>query len=538
MKSVIGIMYSTMIMVCLTVGICAADTTVEHPDIYSWGGNIGWTNWEGDVTNGAVFTENYASGYIYSANCGWINLGDGSPANGISYSNTSADDFGVNVDSLSDPDYFMLSGYAWGANIGWINFDVAAQAGASNQPRIDKTTGILKGYAWSANTGWLTLESPGTAVVRTGLVEDRCDFYDFEFGNDWTWWAMDSDVLNAATGLYNTMPGTDDWALGLRSWDKEAGMGHLPELCYGYWQSPSDTVEDRVPYLSDTLYKVTWSIVAGHDSAAYQPGLRFRMMVGSSSCGADMVIQEFGGYKPLISPDVNDPTEISHYWYPPQWLVDENVSLYPGQSGLTLYAEMFDNRTDATGTYWIPRVDVFALEPPADETPVFTAPPFETSVWRDITRAGLVSSSIHETDGLTIDYPSTPTTDMRVCFWEFVYPAVPIPIEENTLYRVTFTVTSSGDTPPVFRERLLTRYLYLGSESVITPTVPWGATFDYAKPGATPREIVCYLPIEDQFFDGDDLTFSLDTYGPLTATDPYEGSYTVSDIKVEMLDLP
>lgn len=145
-------------------------TTVDQDDKYSWGPNIGWINWQGDVDNGAVFTETIAWGAIYSGNAGWISIGDGSPRFGVNYSNVLANDFGLNVDAVSDPDYFILSGYAYSANMGWITFDVGEYAGADYQPRIEKATGILRGCAWSANAGWLVLDSPGTAIVRTGLI--------------------------------------------------------------------------------------------------------------------------------------------------------------------------------------------------------------------------------------------------------------------------------------------------------------------------------------------------------------------------------
>jgi hypothetical protein len=133
----------------------------------SWAPNLGWIDWRGDALHGANFSRTYASGFLYSSNCGWINLGSGAPANGVRYSNASASDFGVNVDALSDPNAILLSGYAWGANIGWIRFDVQAQAGRDHQPRIDKKTGILQGCAWGANVGWLPLEGAGMASVRT-----------------------------------------------------------------------------------------------------------------------------------------------------------------------------------------------------------------------------------------------------------------------------------------------------------------------------------------------------------------------------------
>ena len=87
------------------------------------------------MTNGAVFTDTIGSGFIFNANAGWISLGDGSPESGTNYGNASATDFGVNVDSLSDPDFFVLSGFGFSQNVGWINFDVSAQAVVGSLPR-------------------------------------------------------------------------------------------------------------------------------------------------------------------------------------------------------------------------------------------------------------------------------------------------------------------------------------------------------------------------------------------------------------------
>ena len=62
--------------------------------------------------------------------------------------------------------------------------------------------------------------------------------------------------------------------------------------------------------------------------------------------------------------------------------------------------------------------------------------------------------------------------------------------------------------------------------------------FDYAKPGTTPRALVAYLPVGDQYLHGDDLLFALDVYGPVAESDPYEGAYYLGDIKIEALDIP
>ena len=142
---------------------CFAGTTIDAANKYAWAANIGWMDWRGDTNHGAVVGEFVCSGYIYSANVGWINLGSGSPINGIQYQNLSASDFGVNNDGLGN-----LRGYAWGANIGWINFE---NTGA---PRVDLLTGKLGGYVWSANCGWISL-SNAVAFVQTDAVAPGAD---------------------------------------------------------------------------------------------------------------------------------------------------------------------------------------------------------------------------------------------------------------------------------------------------------------------------------------------------------------------------
>jgi hypothetical protein len=111
-----------------------ADSTINPNHASAWGGNIGWTNWRPDQANGAQIGEFVCAGYIYSANAGWINLGNGRPANGVRYQNQSATDFGVNHDQLGN-----LTGLAYGANIGWINFET------NGAPRLDLQTGKLSG---------------------------------------------------------------------------------------------------------------------------------------------------------------------------------------------------------------------------------------------------------------------------------------------------------------------------------------------------------------------------------------------------------
>jgi hypothetical protein len=137
----------------------ARATSIDAVNQDAYGANIGWVNWYGDGANGAVMGDYVCSGYVYSANCGWINLGSGSPTNGIYYQNLSAGDFGVNQDGLGN-----LSGYAWGANIGWITFEQTF-----GQPKINLLNGQMSGYIWSGNCGWISL-SNAFAYVQTDYL--------------------------------------------------------------------------------------------------------------------------------------------------------------------------------------------------------------------------------------------------------------------------------------------------------------------------------------------------------------------------------
>jgi hypothetical protein len=148
----------------LATGISArAATTIDPANHYAYGANLGWTDGRGNTTNGAVIGEYVCAGYIYSANAGWINLGNGAPTNGIYYQNLSANDFGVNQDGVGN-----LRGYAYGANIGWIQFET------NGTPHVDLMTGKMMGYAWGANCGWISL-SNAIAFVQTDAIARGTD---------------------------------------------------------------------------------------------------------------------------------------------------------------------------------------------------------------------------------------------------------------------------------------------------------------------------------------------------------------------------
>ena len=151
----------TFLVLCGLSGLMLsvrAVSTIDPVNNYSYGANFGWMAWRGDTNNGAVIGEYVCSGNIYCANIGWINLGSGSPANGIQYQNNSATDYGVNQDGSGN-----LLGNAWAANVGWIVFET------NGAPRVNLLTGALSGYVWSANCGWISL-SNAVASVQTDTI--------------------------------------------------------------------------------------------------------------------------------------------------------------------------------------------------------------------------------------------------------------------------------------------------------------------------------------------------------------------------------
>ena len=145
-----------------------AASTINSTNKNAYSANAGWLNFRHDQPSspsGIVFGDYFLSGFAYGANIGYINLGDGTPANLIQYQNNSATDCGVNHDGLGN-----LSGYAYAANVGWINFGWATLSDV-NRPRVNLLTGAFSGYAYGANIGWIHLGA-GYLVTDTMTFTD------------------------------------------------------------------------------------------------------------------------------------------------------------------------------------------------------------------------------------------------------------------------------------------------------------------------------------------------------------------------------
>ncbi len=179
-----------------------ATSTITPACRFSYAANFGWQNWRWSAASPAAPAIESAilHGSVYSANIGWIDLGDGTPTSGIRYSQ-SGQDFGVNHDGAG-----ALAGYAYAANIGWIRF---AQTWNS-PPRVNLTTGALSGYAYSANCGWIHLGSlktrissgPDTEVLAGGGTGDG-------IADSWELERLAAAGLGGNLSLLGTSPTSD-----------------------------------------------------------------------------------------------------------------------------------------------------------------------------------------------------------------------------------------------------------------------------------------------------------------------------------------
>lgn len=171
-----------LLMSALSVTTACAQSNIQATHKVAWCENIGWTNWRDSgspsSTQGAIIAGTFLTGFIWSENTGYINLGDGSPVNGSAYANASGADSGVNI--LPDD---RLGGLAWGENIGWINFGPFASLAAAQQARLDPISARLRGYAWGENVGWINLNDTnhyvGILCPADFNQDGAIDFFDY-----------------------------------------------------------------------------------------------------------------------------------------------------------------------------------------------------------------------------------------------------------------------------------------------------------------------------------------------------------------------
>lgn len=143
----------------MLVSPLCGQSTISPSERHAHAANAGWIDWRPSSTDGVVVTETCLSGHAWAGNFGWILFGDGQPDNGHSYSNTSATDFGVNLESTGH-----LTGYAWSPNVGWIVFE-----STHGNPKLDYQTGRITGHVWAPNIGWIELETPSSTLSTVSI---------------------------------------------------------------------------------------------------------------------------------------------------------------------------------------------------------------------------------------------------------------------------------------------------------------------------------------------------------------------------------
>ena len=153
-------MKRTALLLVLSTLAAPGQSTISPADKFGYGPNFGWINFRPSPADGVVVQETCLAGRAWSANFGWMDLGDGTPANGHTYSNSSAADYGVNLSASG-----RLTGSAWMPNLGWITFEQT-----HGQPRVDLLTGLFSGSAWSSNAGWLRFDTDQSGMRTTSIA--------------------------------------------------------------------------------------------------------------------------------------------------------------------------------------------------------------------------------------------------------------------------------------------------------------------------------------------------------------------------------
>ncbi len=137
--------------------------SVDRAQRYAWGENAGWFDLRPASSGGVTVYSTWLTGYAWQENVGWVKFG----ASGGPYDNSSATNWGVNLNSVSG----ALSGWAWSENAGWISMN-PTYGGVT----LDSSTRQMSGYAWSENLGWIHFRGATTEATPTAYgVSTSCD---------------------------------------------------------------------------------------------------------------------------------------------------------------------------------------------------------------------------------------------------------------------------------------------------------------------------------------------------------------------------
>ena len=141
----------------LLPAVAGAATPISPTEKFAWSDTSGWINFAPTGGGAGVF-DDHLEGHVWAENVGWIKLGSHSSGGYHRYANTTATDWGVNLNGAA------LSGYGWSDTAGWVRFDPTG-GGVTLNP----ANGVFDGWAWAENLGWIHFKggTPAYNVVFT-----------------------------------------------------------------------------------------------------------------------------------------------------------------------------------------------------------------------------------------------------------------------------------------------------------------------------------------------------------------------------------
>lgn len=186
---------ATLALIVLLPTAAAAAGNISAADKYAWSERSGWVNF--NPANGGVSVfDDHLEGHAWAENVGWIKLGSYSGGGYHSYGNSSAGDWGVNLNGAA------LSGYGWSESAGWVRFDPTG-GGVTLNP----ANGVFDGWAWSENLGWLHFKGASPAYNVVFTPTPRVASVGFSAAD-----AQKARAAVAGSGIYLSSDGGGTWS--------------------------------------------------------------------------------------------------------------------------------------------------------------------------------------------------------------------------------------------------------------------------------------------------------------------------------------
>jgi len=236
---------STVLCFATSCLSAVAQTTIHATDRSAFAANAGWIDFRPSAADGVRVQESHLAGYAYAANLGWIHFGSGAPANGHTYGNSSATDYGVNLSAGG-----LLEGYAWAPNVGWIRFEQTR-----GKPLVNLSTGVVTGSAWAQNLGWISLAT-ASSTLRTTIARPDTDGDGIADA-----WEMRhfGNLTTANATSHSDGDGVSDLAEYLADTDPKNANSLLKVVAHSYTTTPAVTSTVTFTSSPNRLYRLEYN---------------------------------------------------------------------------------------------------------------------------------------------------------------------------------------------------------------------------------------------------------------------------------------